>query len=125
MTVASVQLFSIPAADQDRARDFYAGVLGFTVVADSEMGPGRRWVQLSLPGAQTSITLVTWFETMPAGSRKGVVLASDELDADVARLRARGVAVEGEIQQAPWGRDVTFDDPDGNGLGLQAPPPGA
>ncbi len=30
-----------------------------------------------------------------------------------------------EVQEAPWGRFVTLDDPDGNGIVLQAtaPPP--
>jgi predicted enzyme related to lactoylglutathione lyase len=79
-----------------------------------------RWVQVAPPGAATSITLVTWFETMPAGSAKGLVLETDDLDGDVARLRGRGVAIEGDVQEQPWGRFVTFDDPDGNGIVLQA-----
>jgi predicted enzyme related to lactoylglutathione lyase len=54
------------------------------------------------------------------------VLETSDLDGDVAELKARGVRIDGGIQQAPWGRFVTFDDPDGNGLILQAStPPGA
>ena len=106
--------------DQGRALDFYVGVLGFDLVADTGMGPGMRWVQVRPPGGTTSITLVTWFETMPAGSSRGTVLETDDLEGEVDRLRGVGVAVEGEIQEAPWGRYVTFDDPDGNGLVLQA-----
>ena len=87
------------------------------------MGAGQRWVQVRPPGAETSLTLVTWFETMPAGSTKGIVVESDDLEADVARLRQRGVGVDLDIQQAPWGRFVTFDDPDGNGIVLQATAP--
>jgi hypothetical protein len=30
------------------------------------------------------------------------------------------VDVAGDVQEAPWGRFVTFDDPDGNGIVLQA-----
>ena len=62
---------------------------------------------------------VTWFETMRPGSTKGTVLESDDVDGDVDRLREKGVAIEGEVVDAPWGRFVTFDDPDGNGLVLQ------
>ncbi|MEU7955072.1 VOC family protein, partial [Micromonospora chalcea] len=66
------------------------------------------------------LTLVTWFDSMPAGSLRGLVLESDDLDADVARLRERGVAfAEDSVQVVPWGRYVTFADPDGNGLVLQ------
>jgi len=119
MAVTKLQLFSLPVADQDRSCHFYVQVLGFELVADTEMGPDQRWVQVRPPGAETSITPVTWFGTMPPGSVKGTVVESDDLDGDVARLRRLGVAIEGEVQQAPWGRFMTFDDPDGNGLVLQ------
>jgi predicted enzyme related to lactoylglutathione lyase len=59
---------------------------------------------------------------MPAGSTKGIVLETDDLEADIAALRKRGATIEGEIESAPWGRWVTFDDPDGNGFVLQATP---
>jgi catechol 2,3-dioxygenase-like lactoylglutathione lyase family enzyme len=119
MAITQVQLFSLPVADQDRARDFYVGQLGFELVADTSMGD-QRWVQVKAPGAQTSITLVTWFPSMPAGAVQGTVLETDDLDGDVAKLRAAGVRVDGDVQQAPWGRFVTLADPDGNGLILQA-----
>ncbi|MFC4017609.1 glyoxalase superfamily protein [Micromonospora sp. GCM10011542] len=122
MTVTHVQLVSVPVTDQDRARDFYVDVLGFDLVWDNPMGPdGGRWVQVAPKGAATALTLVTWFPTMPAGSLKGLVLETDDLDGDVARLRERGVTfADGGIQSAPWGRYATFDDPDGNGIVLQA-----
>jgi predicted enzyme related to lactoylglutathione lyase len=120
MAITHVQLFSLPVSDQDRARDFYVDVLGWTLVADTEMGPGMRWVQVAPPGATTSVTLVTWFPSMPPGASRGTVLETDDLEGDVARLRGLGVVVDGEIQEMPWGRFVTFADPDGNGLVLQA-----
>ena len=85
MTINKVQLFSVPVSDQDRARDFYVDVLGFELLADTEMGPDMRWVMVSPPGAQTALTLVTWFPTMSAGSLKGMVLQTDDLQGDVAR----------------------------------------
>ena len=118
--MTQIQLFSLPVTDQDRAKAFYVDTLGFELVEDTEMGPGQRWVQVRPGGGETSITLVTWFGTMPPGSAKGTVFESDDLDADVAAIRSRGVDIAGDIQQAPWGRFVTFDDPDGNGIVLQA-----
>ncbi len=120
MTITHVQLLSIPVTDQDRARDFYVDVLGMTLVRENPMGPDQRWVQVAPKGAETSITLVTWFPTMPPGSLNGLVLETDDLDGDLARLTGLGVPVGGGIQEAPWGRFVTFDDPDGNGIVLQA-----
>ena len=121
MTVTHVQVLSVPVSDQDRARDFYVDTLGFDLIADYPMGPGGRWVQVAPKGAATTLTLVTWFPTMPPGSLKGLVLETDDLDGDVTSLRERGVAfADGGIQLAPWGRYATFDDPDGNGIALQS-----
>jgi catechol 2,3-dioxygenase-like lactoylglutathione lyase family enzyme len=119
MALRKVQLFSVPVADQDRAKDFYVNILGFTLVADTPMGPDGRWVQVAPRGAETSLTLVTWFATMPPGSLKGIVVETDDLEADIAALRGHGVAIAEDIQESPWGRYVTFDDPDGNGIVLQ------
>jgi catechol 2,3-dioxygenase-like lactoylglutathione lyase family enzyme len=119
MSITHVQLLSVPVTDQSRARDFYVDTLGFTLVGDTAMGD-QRWVQVAPEGAATSITLVTSFPTMPPGSLKGLVLETDDLEADVARLTGLGVPIDGGVQEAPWGRFVTFHDPDGNGIVLQA-----
>ena len=125
MAITRVQLFSLPVADQDRAKAFYVDVLGFSVLRDNPMGPDMRWLQVVLPGGGSSITLVTWFPTMPPGSSKGVVLETDDIEGDLAALTARGLVVDGAIQDQPWGRFVTFDDPDGNGIVLQETSPTA
>ncbi len=122
MTITHVQLFSLPVSDQDRALEFYTGTLGFTLVSDLPMGPGRRWVMIAPPGGGAAITLVTWFPSMAAGSVKGTVLETDALEADIDALRGKGVEI-GDIESAPWGRFVTFDDPDGNGIVLQQSAP--
>ncbi|HMH58993.1 MAG TPA: glyoxalase superfamily protein [Galbitalea sp.] len=120
MTISQVQLFSVPVSDQDRARDFYVDVLGFNLSMDTQLGPDMRWVMVIPPGAQTALTLVTWFPTMPAGSLKGMVLETNDLEGDVERLISLGVKIANGIEEAPWGRFVQFDDPDGNGIVLQA-----
>jgi uncharacterized glyoxalase superfamily protein PhnB len=72
-------------------------------------------------GSDTSITLVTWFPSMPAGSLKGLVLETLDMEATIAEIAARGFVIEGAIDEQPWGQFVTFDDPDGNGIVLRAP----
>jgi catechol 2,3-dioxygenase-like lactoylglutathione lyase family enzyme len=119
MTVTHIQVISIPVSDQDRARDFYVDSLGFTLLADQQLSPEMRWVMVAPPGGGATLTLVTWFESMPAGSLKGTVLETDDLDGDAVALSAKGVSVSA-VENAPWGRFVTFDDPDGNGIVLQA-----
>src|SRR5690242_19632402 len=104
MAITNVQLFSVPVSDPDRARAFYVDTLGFTLVSDTMMGEDQRWIQVVPPGAQTSITLVTWFETMPSGSLRGLVLETDDLEGDMQRLHAADVAFDSGIERAPWGQ---------------------
>jgi catechol 2,3-dioxygenase-like lactoylglutathione lyase family enzyme len=122
MTITHVQLLSVPVTDQDRARDFYVDTLGLELVRESAMGD-QRWVQVAPKGSATGLTLVTWFPTMPAGSLKGLVLQTPDIDGETERLRRAGVEVTGP-EDAPWGRFATFDDPDGNGIVLSGPPVG-
>jgi catechol 2,3-dioxygenase-like lactoylglutathione lyase family enzyme len=115
MTIRNVSVLSIPVTDQDRAKAFYVDVLGFELMNDDPMGPGQRWVQVRPPGAETSITLVTWFEQMPAGSVTGLVLNTDDVVADHRALTAKGVVFEAEPRDDVWGVWTSFTDPDRNG----------
>jgi predicted enzyme related to lactoylglutathione lyase len=49
-----------------------------------------------------------------------LVIETDDLQGDIEALGTRGLKIAGGVQDAPWGRFVTFDDPDGNGIVLQA-----
>lgn len=118
MGIRRIDVVSVPVSDQDRAKSFYRDVLGFEVVRDNPMGPGQQWVQLGPPGAETTITLVTWLDAMPAGSLRGMVLDSADIDATWNELVGRGLRISA-LQDAPWGRYATFTDPDGNGWVLQ------
>jgi catechol 2,3-dioxygenase-like lactoylglutathione lyase family enzyme len=115
MAITNVSIVSVPVSDQDRALAFYVDVLGLEVLDDSPMGPTMRWLRVAPPLAQTSITLVTWFPSMAPGSLKGLLFNTDDLDGDVERFSAAGVEVS-EVQEEAWGRYVTLDDPDGNGI---------
>ena len=117
-----VDIVSLPVSDQAKARAFFTDVLGFELVRDNPMGPDQRWVEVAPKGAETSFTLVTWFQDMPAGSIKGIVLDTDDLEAEVTDLKRRGLAMS-PIENQFWGRFVTFDDPDGNGFVLQQASP--
>jgi catechol 2,3-dioxygenase-like lactoylglutathione lyase family enzyme len=101
MAIKDIQLFSLPVSDQDRSRDLYVDILGFELLSDATMGPDMGWVQVAPPGSSTSITLVTWFPTMPAGSARGTVLETDDLEGDIAHLQSQGVPIDGDIQVMP------------------------
>jgi catechol 2,3-dioxygenase-like lactoylglutathione lyase family enzyme len=116
-----IAVISVPVADQARARDFYRDTLGFTVLAEHPgvMGPGRDWIMLGAPGGGSSITLVNWFDSMPAGSLRGLVIHTKDIDSEHRRLRDGGLAID-DIQSEPWGRFATFRDSEGNGLVLMS-----
>jgi catechol 2,3-dioxygenase-like lactoylglutathione lyase family enzyme len=119
MALQGVRVVSVPVSDQDRAKGFYVDKLGFELTRDDDSVPGIRWVQVTPKGGATSLTLVTWFESMPAGSLQGLVLTSDSLERDCDELAARGVEFERPLQDQPSGREAIVRDPDGNKLVLQ------
>lgn len=124
MRINRIDIVSIPVRDQQAAKSFYKDILGFAVVRDNPMGPDRRWVELAPRGAETSITLVTWFEDMPPGAVQGMVLDTDDIEVTHTELKARGLEIS-SVEEAPWGKYATFADPDGNGWVLQQAAPGA
>jgi catechol 2,3-dioxygenase-like lactoylglutathione lyase family enzyme len=119
VALQAVRVVSVPVSDQDRAKEFYVDKLGFELIRDDDSVPGLRWLQVAPRAGGTSLSLVTWFETMPAGSLRGLVLVSDDLERDCDRLAKRGVEFERPLQEQAWGREAVILDPDGNSLVLQ------
>ncbi|WP_026128374.1 VOC family protein [Nocardiopsis halophila] len=117
MGITHARTVTLPVVDLDRARDFYVEVLGFTVVADRTVGPVRH-LEVAPPGARTGFAL----SVAEQGCGHGIVLESDDVDGDCARLAAAGVPVE-EPGDHPWGRQAAFTDPDGNAFVLAGPVP--
>jgi catechol 2,3-dioxygenase-like lactoylglutathione lyase family enzyme len=108
----------IPVSDQDKALEFYIDTLGFEVRSDIPFGDGDRWLEVAPPGAATGIALMP---PRPGGSpgndQSCVVLDTDDLDADHAALKERGVDVEEPMGgEGPVPRMFFFRDLDGNNL---------
>ena len=120
MAIQRLAIISVPVSDQERAKKFYTEALGFAAGRDSTFRDNARWIEVKpTPDSALTITLVTWFASMPPGSLRGLVLLADDLDATCEMLRNRGLSSASAIQTAPWGRYATFSDPDGNGWVLQ------
>jgi len=113
--IRGLKFTSIPVRDQDRALAFYTEKLGFAVATDSPMGPGQRWIELRIPGAETRLVLFT-----PPGheDRIGTFQAMSFWSADVERtyqeLSARGVTFDQPPKKEPWGTSAIFRDSEGN-----------
>jgi predicted enzyme related to lactoylglutathione lyase len=113
----AISIISIPVTDQEAAKQFYLK-LGFNLLVEAPFDKGQKWVQLALPGQETvSITLVTWFDNMPAGSINGFVITIDNMAKEIEELTAKGIEV-GKVDQTPWGKFAAVTDPDGNRLSL-------
>lgn len=108
--------------DVQAAIDFYTGHLGFTVhtsaapaFADVVRGPLR----LLLSGPASSGARAT-----PAGVGGGgnrIHLATDDLDAEIARLRDGGVTFRSGVVSGPGGSQILIADPSGNLIELFQP----
>jgi catechol 2,3-dioxygenase-like lactoylglutathione lyase family enzyme len=119
VTIQDVAVVSVPVADQERAKRFYVDTLGFELIEEVS-APDLHWIQVAPKGASTSLTLVDWFESMPAGSLNGLVLMSSNLRSDYEELVAKGVRFDGPPEPQPYAAlETVLRDPDGNGLILQ------
>jgi catechol 2,3-dioxygenase-like lactoylglutathione lyase family enzyme len=114
-----VSVVSVPVSNQVRARSFYVDKLGFSVVTETSFGDDLRWIQIGIPGAQTSLTLVTWFDEMPPGSLRGLVIDCEDLEKEYKTLTERGVTFLGPPSKQPGGIFAIVSDPDGNQIGLR------
>jgi catechol 2,3-dioxygenase-like lactoylglutathione lyase family enzyme len=100
----------VPVADQDRALEFYLGTLGFEKRADFPYGEGARWVEVAPPGSANAIALVPPSEGgSPGGDAAHCAFATEDIEADHATLRARGVEVDAEIGREGGVRPLLFD----------------
>jgi predicted enzyme related to lactoylglutathione lyase len=109
----------IYVADQQRAIDFYVGMLGFVVRRRAPMGPNAEWVEVSSEGGQTALVLYPR-SMMPdwAEKRPSVVFHCPDVEATCRELAARGVAITTQPTPMAWGTFAAFADPDGNEFGL-------
>ena len=115
MTLKQIKFVGIPVRDQDRALAFWTEKMGLRVVTDQPMGPGQRWIELKIPGAQTGIALFT-----PPGHEgrigtfTSISFGSEDVEALYQRLLALGVEFVQPPRKESWGTSTIFKDPDGN-----------
>jgi len=108
----------VTVSDTDRSIEFYEK-LGFEKVVDVPMGPAMRWVEVAIPGHETTIALAPPPEGRPAGgSQTGICLDTSDVDADHAALKAAGIDVDEEVTRygGPVPPMFWLRDPDGNSL---------
>ena len=115
--------------DQAEALAFFTEKLGFEVRQDiSFPDMNYRWltvgptdqpdvaliVSIPVAGVFEPDTIVQINDLVAKGASGGVHFSSDDVRADIERLRGHGVEISQEPEERPYGTDAEFTDPSGN-----------
>jgi catechol 2,3-dioxygenase-like lactoylglutathione lyase family enzyme len=113
--IRGVKIVSIPVSNQDVALQFYTEKIGFKVATDQPFGPGQRWIELLIPGADTRLALFT-----PPGHEnriggfQALTFWCDDVSATAKLFQSKGVELTAEPKKEVWGTWGSFKDPDSN-----------
>ena len=124
LNLSQVGRVCVTVADTDRSIDFYVDTLGFEKRVDETFADGKmRWIEVAPKGAPTAIALTPPMEGGPTSVDSGIIISTDDIEADHAALKDAGVDVDPEI--ARWGAPVPpmfrLRDPSGNALSIVEP----
>ena len=128
--IRAIRLFTIVVGDYDEALEFYVGKLGFTVLENTDLGGGKRWVRVA-PTADAPVAMLLARAVgkeqgdsvgNQTGGRVFVFLETDDLARDHALLESRGVRFVRPPREEPYGKVAVFEDLYGNPFDLIEPP---
>jgi catechol 2,3-dioxygenase-like lactoylglutathione lyase family enzyme len=113
--IRGIKIVSIPVSNQDVSLKFYTEKLGFKVATDQPMGNGQRWIELQIPGADSSLALFTpEGHENRIGGFQSMTFWCDDVFATARAMKAKGVELAAEPRKEVWGTMGIFKDPDGN-----------
>jgi len=118
----SISAVSLVVRDYDEAIRFFTDCLRFTLVEDTPMGSGKRWVVVSPPGEEGASLLLAKAvgEAQEArigdqtGGRVFLFLQTNDFYRDYEYMKAKGVRFTEEPRQESYGTVVVFLDLYGN-----------
>ena len=118
----TIATMTLVVADYDAAITFYRDRLGFALIADTNMGGGKRWVVIGPPqggGARLLLARADGPEQSAAvgnqtGGRVMGFIETDDFAADHARMQAAGVRFLEAPRHEAYGSVAVFEDLYGN-----------
>lgn len=124
-----IATIALVVADYDEAIEFYRDKLGFSLVADTLLGPGKRWVLVAPPGGNSARLLLAkadGAEQLAAignqtGGRVMLFLETEDFAGDFARMSEKGVTFLEAPRHEPYGSVAVFADLYGNKWDLIEP----
>ena len=108
-----IKFATVPVTDQARALQFYTQKVGLRVFTDQQMGK-MRWIELSIPGAETMIVLHHKPGHEPTNGEPTLSLVADNVQATYEELKSRGVEFAQPPKKEMWGEYASFKDTEGN-----------
>ena len=107
--------------DVEESVDFYTKFFGFQVLHQfapfADVARGKLRLLLSGPASSAARPMPDGAKPGPGGWNR-IHFVVDDLDAEVARLRAAGASFRNDIIEGPGGRQVLLRDPSGNVIEL-------
>jgi catechol 2,3-dioxygenase-like lactoylglutathione lyase family enzyme len=107
--------------DYDEAIAYFVETLGFSLVEDTLLGAGRRWVLVAPAGGGPALALAVAANARQAahvgeqaGGRVFLFLHTDDFERDHARMSAKGVRFVESPRKEPYGWVAVFEDRWGN-----------
>jgi catechol 2,3-dioxygenase-like lactoylglutathione lyase family enzyme len=124
----SVATVALVVADYEDAIAFFVDKLGFSVLADEDLGLGKRWITVAPAGGGARLLLAkadgaTQLARVgdQTGGRVGFFLETDDFARDHAAFLARGVRFLEEPRHERYGTVAVFVDLYGNRWDLIEP----
>lgn len=114
----AIATIALVVAEYDEAIAFYRDAVGFSLLEDSDMGGGKRWVLMAPPDGRGARLLLARADSAAqraaignqAGGRVMLFLETDNFDADHQRMVAAGVRFLEEPRHEPYGSVAVFAD---------------
>ena len=110
--------------DVEASVAFYTKFLGFRVLSQfppfADVARGKLRLLLSGPASSAGRPMPDGTRPVPGGWNR-IHLVVEDIEAEVARLRAAGAPFRNDIVEGPGGKQILLQDPSGNVIELFQP----
>lgn len=118
----AIGLVTLLVRNYDEAISYFTNRLGFTLLEDTELPDGKRWVRVAPQGTASPSLLLAEASTPEqaarigdqAGGRVFLFLMTDDFWRDHNAMTARGVAFREQPREESYGTVAVFEDLYGN-----------
>lgn len=113
---------SLLVRDYNEALKFFTESLGFKVLVDTQLEPGKRWILVAPPNSHGTSLLLAQASTPEQAARIGnqtggrvfLFLHTDDFWRDYRQMLARGIKFSESPREELYGTVVVFEDLYGN-----------